>query len=233
MTGQSFTTTGIILTRTNFGEADRIISFITKDKGKLTAIAKGVRKTKSKLAGGLELLSISHLTILKGKGEVDTIMSTRLLQHFGNIVKDLERTEATYEFIKQIDKNTEQSAEGDYFNLLKAAMRGLDEQLEPKLVKLWFGIQLLNLTGHAPNLHSDVKGQKLTDSASYDFHPDGMHFVPQQSKRGRYGVRDIKFLRVALEAGQPDVLARVQNSQVIVGPTLALVNSMRQNYLRQ
>ena len=50
-----YRTEAIILRRTNYGEADRVISLITPDRGKISGIAKGVRKPKSKLAGGLEL----------------------------------------------------------------------------------------------------------------------------------------------------------------------------------
>ena len=65
---QVFKTEAIMLRRTNYGEADRIISFITPDRGKLSAIAKGVRKPKSKLAGGLELFAASDITIAEGRG---------------------------------------------------------------------------------------------------------------------------------------------------------------------
>jgi len=46
-------THGIVLARTDFGEADRILTFLTPDNGKVKAIAKGVRKQKSKMAGGI------------------------------------------------------------------------------------------------------------------------------------------------------------------------------------
>ena len=54
-------TRSIILTRINYAEADRIITFLTPSNGKVRAIAKGVRKAKSKLAGGIELFSISDI----------------------------------------------------------------------------------------------------------------------------------------------------------------------------
>src|SRR5256885_8858328 len=103
-----FRTQAIILNRTDYGEADRIISFLTPDHGKLKAIAKGVRKSKSKLAGGIELFSVSEVSFIIGRSEINTIISTRLVKHYGNIVKDLDRTGAAYEFIKSLNKATEE-----------------------------------------------------------------------------------------------------------------------------
>src|SRR5689334_13497784 len=96
-------TQGIVIARTNYGEAARIITFLTPDHGKLKVMAKGVRKSKSKLAGGIELFSVSHIGILKGKGEVDTLVSSRLIKHYGNIVKELDRTNLGYQLIKELD----------------------------------------------------------------------------------------------------------------------------------
>ena len=62
------TTSAIILKRVDYGEADRILTLLTPDHGKLSLMAKGVRKIKSKLAGGIELFSISTITFAEGRG---------------------------------------------------------------------------------------------------------------------------------------------------------------------
>ena len=63
---QDIRTLGYVLRRTNYGEADRILNIITPE-GKISAIAKGVRKEKSKLAGGIEMFSRIDLNIHKAK----------------------------------------------------------------------------------------------------------------------------------------------------------------------
>ena len=225
---------GIILTRTNFGEADRILMFITAEHGKIKAIARGVRKSQSKLAGGIELFSVSHLTFIIGKGDIGTLISTRLKKHYGNIVKDIDRTNMAYEFMRLINKNTEEAADSSYFHLLRQGLESLDDlKLDSGLVGLWFQMQLLKLTGHAPNLHTDVKGAKLTDSASYDFTHEGMHFVPRLAKEGAYHANHIKFLRLGFGASGPVVLQRVQDVQKPAEATRPLVHSMLQSFLRQ
>src|SRR3954471_22046155 len=102
-----YRTPAIILRRTDYGEADRIITFLTPDYGKVKGIAKGVRKSKSKLAGGIELFSVSDISFIKGRREIDTIVSTRLIKHYGNIVKNLDRTNLAYDLIKRLNKATE------------------------------------------------------------------------------------------------------------------------------
>jgi recombinational DNA repair protein (RecF pathway) len=56
------------------------------DSGKLSLMAKGVRKVKSKLAGGIELFSTSEITYIPGRGSVGTLVSSRLMRHYGGIV---------------------------------------------------------------------------------------------------------------------------------------------------
>ncbi|MCA9330182.1 DNA repair protein RecO, partial [Candidatus Saccharibacteria bacterium] len=57
-------TVGIVLARINYGEADRIVTILTPDHGKIRLLARGVRKIKSRLAGGIELFSINDLTYI-------------------------------------------------------------------------------------------------------------------------------------------------------------------------
>jgi DNA repair protein RecO (recombination protein O) len=80
-------TTAIILRRTDFGEADRILTLITPDHGKIRLMAKGVRRPKSKLAGGIELFSVSKISYIKGRSEIGTLVSAQLNTHYGTIVR--------------------------------------------------------------------------------------------------------------------------------------------------
>ncbi len=227
-----YTTRGIILARTNYAEADRILTFLTPNYGKIKAIAKGVRKSKSKLAGGIELFSVSDLTLIIGRSDIQTIISTRLVKHFGNIVKDIERTNLGYGFIRLINKATAEHPEEAYFNLLQQGMDSLDDQqLSPELTSLWFNMQLLKLSGHAPNLHTDAGGLKLTESKAYEFQIDNMRFVPKPADRGSFKSEHIKFLRLGFSASRPNVLSRVNGYDKLVTSTNPLVRNMLQTFV--
>jgi DNA repair protein RecO (recombination protein O) len=230
---RQFRTQGIILARTDYEEADRIITFLTPNHGKVSAIAKGVRKIKSKLAGGIELFSVSDLSIIKGRGQVDTLISSRLIKHYGNIVKDLNRTNAGYEIIRTLHKATEESPEADYFVLLEKAFEALDDQeLEPKIIKLWFDMRLLKLAGHAPDLENDVSGAKLENSKSYVFHLDQMKFESSPADRGSFTVNHIKFLRLGFVAGKPQIIQKIQGADEFINTLQPLVQSMLKTFVR-
>lgn len=228
---KQFTTRGIVLARTNFGEADRIITFLTPDHGKVKAIAKAVRKQQSKLAGGIELFSISQLSFATGRGEINTLTGSRLDKHYGHIVKDLDRTNLAYELIKRMNKATEDAAEAAYFDLLNQALAALDDvRISPLLIELWFNMQLLRLAGHSPNLATDSADKKLSATANYNFDLEQMRFV--RAGQGSYSANHIKFLRLGFGAHSPQALSRVMHPRDLVVTLTPLVQAMLQTHIR-
>ena len=228
---KQFITTGIILSRTDFGEADRIITLITPDHGKLRVLARGVRKVKSKLAGGIELFSVSHITYLPGKGEIGTLVSTRLEKHYGTIAKDIERTMLGYELIKQLNKATEDEPEAAYFDILQQAFEALDDPvIGMDIIQAWFAAQVLRQAGHTPNLQTDTAGQKLDAAQRYDFSFDDMTFT--RHPEGNFGADDIKFLRLLFSPNDPKTLAKINNITTLTKHSMPLVNLMKKQYIR-
>jgi DNA repair protein RecO (recombination protein O) len=226
-------TQAIILSRTDYGEADRIITVLTPGFGKLTLLARGVRRIKSKLAGGIELFSVSEITFIKGRGEVGTLISTRLLKYYGRIVTDLDRTMLGYDLIKQLHKATEDEPEEEYFDLIHEAFEALDDvTIDIQLVKLWFSMQLLRLGGHIPNLQTDTAGNKLKADGTYDFSFDDSTFRLNLSA-GRFTVNHIKFLRLGFGGNVPNVLQHIQGGGELVDDTAALVSTMMTAYIHR
>ena len=76
----------IVLRRTNYGEADRIVQLLTP-LGRRAVMARGVRREKSKLAGGIELFAVCDVVIGKGKGELGVLTSARADQFFRHILE--------------------------------------------------------------------------------------------------------------------------------------------------
>lgn len=226
-----FRTKAIILRRTDYGEADRIINFLTPDHGKVKAIAKGVRKSQSKLAGGIEYFSVSDISFIPGRREISTTVSTRLIKHYGNIVKDLERTQLAYSLIKRLDKATEDAPETAYFNMLQETFGALDDSgISPQLTELWFNMQLLRLAGHTPNLRTDTTGDKLLSGQKYNFELEKMSFAP--NARGKFTADHIKFLRLGFSPNTPRVLKRIKGSSGLAASLQSIVQSMLQAHIR-
>lgn len=190
------TSPAIVLRRTNYGEADRIVTFLTPI-GKVKAIVKGVRRSKSKLAGGIELFSESTITFLETRGDLQRIVSTRLEVHWDGIIGDLQRMMFGYEAMKLLDKVIEDEAEREYYELLKSTLGALAEPNIPlSAIEVWFYLRLLKQLGHEPNLKTDNKGARLEGERLYTFSVDDMCFVP--SSQGNFKAEHIKLLRLGL-----------------------------------
>lgn len=223
-------TDAIVLRRTDFGEADRIITLLTPVDGKLSLIAKGVRRVKSKLAGGIELFSVTDITYIRGRGEIGTLVSARLRVHYGHIVQDLQRTMLGYELIRQLHKVTEDEPEAEYFHLLQEAFAALDDSaIDLDLIKLWFGAQMLALSGHTPNLQTEPDGTRLVADQAYEFSFDDTAFIARAD--APYSAETIKFMRLIFSPTQVQVLAKVQGNAELTARLLPLVVSLRRTSL--
>lgn len=225
-------TTGIVLARVDYGEADRIVTMLTSDAGKLSLIAKGVRRVKSKLAGGIELFSVSELVYIPGKGTIDTLVSTRLIRHYSHIVQDIDRTMLGYELLRQVHKTTEEDVEPEYFDMLDQSVALLDDSAVPMdFVQAWFSAQLLKHTGHTPNFTTDTDGEKLAAGKRYNFNFEHVALERAQGTEALFDTDTIKFCRLLFSGSSARALYGVTGSEAFAAKLLPLMTSLRQYYL--
>lgn len=225
-------TLGIVLNRVEYGEADRIITVLTPDAGKLALMAKGVRRVKSKLAGGIELFSVSEITYVKGRGSVSTLVSARLQTHYGTIVLDIERTMAGYELIKMMHKVTEDEVEAAYFELLKQAFIALDDpRISIGFIQAWFSARLLSLAGHTPNLTTDTAGDKLVAARRYDFNFEHVALESAKTDDALFDTDTIKFCRLLFSQSSAQTIHKIAGSDAYAAKLLPLMTNLRQYYL--
>jgi len=223
---KTLVTQAIILTRTDYGEADRILTLLTPHYGKLRLLAKGVRRVKSKLAGGIELFSVSDITFIRGRGEIGTLVSTRLITHYGTIVTNLDRTMTGYDLIKQLHTLTEDEAESAYFDLLQHTFEALNQpEVSLPMLHFWFEAQLLQLEGQAPNLQRDTHGQPLDATVTYSFSFERMALTPDT--QGRLGVDEVKFLRLAFGRQSARSLQQIRYADTLLAAVAPLVHMLR------
>jgi DNA repair protein RecO (recombination protein O) len=192
---KSLRTKAIVLRRTNYGEADRIIQFLTP-LGRRSAVARGVRREKSKLAGGIELFAVSDVVINEGKGELGIVTSARLVIFFRHILEDYDRMQFAYEVVKQVARASETVDEPEWFEVLLEVLTALDAKSTPlKLIETWFYLRYADLLGHALNLQRDVVGEQLSADKAYiyDVSEQGL----RQSASGEIHADHIKLLRLA------------------------------------
>jgi len=218
-------TTGIVLTRINFSEADRIITVLTPDFGKVRLMVKGARKPRSKMAGGIELFGVSYITFIEGRGDINTLISARPQTNYKNIVNDIKRTMLGYKVLKRVNKVTEDAPGNEYFDLLKSTLEALDNsKLSNDAVEFWFILQLLKISGHAPNLHTDTHKRPLNENNNCEFDLEAMAFKPKPN--GSFNSKYIKLFRLCISATKPDILLQVQNSDDFLPNSLDLAKTM-------
>jgi len=204
----------IVLRRTNYGEADRILQLLTPDHGKVSVIAKGARREKSKLAGGIELFALCDVTFIPGKGEMGTLTGARLDTFFAHILDSYDRLQLGYEAVKQISKVAETVDEPAFFELLKVTFESLnDAEVNETVIEAWFWLQLAILMGVGMNLSTDINGMKLVEESRYNFDEAGSAFV--YSENGRFTTEHIKLMRL-LSAQPPRVAQQVKGIEELI-----------------
>jgi DNA repair protein RecO (recombination protein O) len=191
----SLRTRAIVLRRTNYGEADRVLQLLTPE-GRYSVLARSVRREKSRLAGGIELFAISDVVIAKGKGELGILTSARLIQFFRHILEDYDTLQFAYEAVKQVARASEAVDEPEWFEVLHEVLASLDDPtVSRQLIETWFYLQHAELLGHALNLRRDVSGKTLSADTryTYDVSEQGL----RESSAGDIGEAHIKLLRLA------------------------------------
>lgn len=220
---------GIILRRTDYGEADRIITFLTSDFGKIRVMAKGVRRQKSKLAGGIELFSVSELHFIKGRGDIDTLVSSRLIRHFGNIVKDYHRTEIAYGVLQTANKTLEDQAGAEHFAVVLESLAALDNpKISATIAELSFALRMLQALGHVPDFATDTKGNALDPAATFSFDYESVAF--RSDPDGPFDKNHLKVLKL-LALNSPAKVAVVQGIADYAKTLAPLVRSLRNQYI--
>lgn len=215
-------TKAIILKRIDYGEADRIITVLTKDEGKVSLLCKGTRKSKSKLAGGLELFSVADITYIDGKSDLKIIIATKLDVYFSHITENIASTMLAYEFLRLINAYTEDDADEVYFSLIHEALLALHEkEVSNDHVEAWYITNLLISSGHGLNIDTDLAGNRFSEDKSYHFSYDDMCFFPHQA--GVFSPRHIKLLKLLGKVGKPAHLLKVQDSDELIGELLIVL----------
>lgn len=197
MQNKDIKTMGYVLKRTNYAEADRILNLITP-QGKISAIAKGVRKEKSKLAGGIEMFTLSNYNIHLGRGEFGVITSAKMQKYHGNIIKNFTKMELAAMMLKKLSRAAENSDNSEYFEIINQCLASLDMGDDDELTESWFLMRLGKAAGEEINLYRDADGEKLNPELRYFWNTGENSFVLHDN--GDFGVNEIKMLRLLLTA---------------------------------
>ncbi len=150
----TFETNAICLRTTPFREADLIVTFFSAEHGILRAIAKGIKKSTSKMAGACEPLTLNHLQLASGRN-LHTLCHYDRLESFPHLRLDLEKLAVgsiCVEIVRLLGRENDPDSRDIYLRLAEA-LHQLDQQQTPWIsVSLHFHLAMLEQAGYLPPL---------------------------------------------------------------------------------
>lgn len=166
---------GIVLRSIRYGEADRILDLYTRDAGLVSAIAKGIRRTKSRFGARLEPLSCVDFVAYGGR-TLDTITQAETLRSFHGIRENLARFEAAAGMVGSVRAlSGGDEADRRVFNLLYNGLDALESRDSGfEAVEAALGLKLSVLAGYAPQLDRCLSCEAALDEAAQP-----LHFAPE------------------------------------------------------
>ncbi len=159
-----YVTDAIVLSRFDYGEADRIMTLFTPQIGKLKVIAKGVRRTTSRLGGALEPLAELRVALARGR-TFDVVTQVQVNQPWLRLRDSLESAATAWYLAELADRATEERHEAEgLYALLKRAYELLDAGMEPGRVARWYEMHLADEMGMRPEVDRCVECDRMLEA---------------------------------------------------------------------
>ena len=215
-----YKTEAIVLRQRKLGEADKIVVLYTPNYGKLEAVAKGVRRPKSRLAGHLEVLTYTSAMLAQGRN-LDVVTQAQAIESFAPLRDDLHRLSRALYAAELVDRFSPEGAESYHiFQLLLGTLRRLAAGAGADVVLRYFEMQLLDLTGFRPQLQRCLSCQRALTPVSNYFSPAAGGVLCPSCGSGTVSSRPLsvsglKVMRLLQGGAFGDVL------RVRIGPALA------------
>jgi len=205
-----YRTEAIVLRRSDLGEADRLLTLLTPDRGKLRVIAKGVRKIASRKGGHVELFNRVKLLIAKGRGEFDIVSQAETVEPSRALREDLLRSTYAHYAAELVERFAEEgNAQPELFDLLTDTLGWFSIASDLPLAARYFELRLLTLAGFQPQVFNCVGGgellQEIADDEVYGWSPgEGGALCPRhaadRNDAGRLTLNALKVLRHAMRS---------------------------------
>lgn len=230
----TYVTEGVVLRRVDYGEADRILTVLTRDHGKLGVIARGVRKPGSRMAAHTDLFARSRMQLAHGRGELEVLTQADGMGG-GRELADARHAACAAVCAELADRVLESHhADEEMFELVAAALADCTTpNRDPRVALVWLTRRMIDRLGYAPQLHEcTVCGAALAERAAH-FSASGGGLLcprcaPSDPAAVECSVRVIKVLRVAA-SGDEELYRRLRLDEA----TLATLEVVAERELAQ
>lgn len=164
----------VVLGSHKFGEADRVVVLLTREHGKVRAVAKGVRKTKSSIGARLEPMSVVDISLRRGR-DLDTVDQVRLIDPLTVLRTDFDRLRQGLSMVEAMNKVTlDREPVPHLYELLSRALHYLNQRQSPLMLAAFFW-RLISLEGGQPQLDSCVYCGEKENLRYFDVLEGGVH----------------------------------------------------------
>jgi DNA repair protein RecO (recombination protein O) len=162
---RTYKTRAIVLAHLDLGEADRIITLLTPEDGKLRAIAKGVRRSRSRMGGSVEPFAELDLVLARGR-DLDVVTSVAVAHAWLRLRDQLESTATAWYLGELADRAVEERAGAHpVYGLLRRACQLLDDGMAPGRVARWYETGLADALGVRPELERCVECDRVLEAS--------------------------------------------------------------------
>jgi DNA repair protein RecO (recombination protein O) len=202
----------VVLRRLSLGETDRVVTLFTRDSGKLSAVAKGARGPRSRLAGVTEPFTYFNGLLAMGQN-LDVLTQAEVLNAYGGIRKDLARVGYASYFVEIADAGLEERQPApELWDLLVAALGTVETAQTPDALARAFELHAMRLLGYEPHLFECVVDQEPVDVAGAVFHPLRGGMLCPRCARSPGGIRISRESLAALRSAAEEPLVRSASS---------------------
>ena len=211
---RNYQTEAIIIKKVKLGEADRILTLYTPHLGKIQGVAKGVRRPRSKLAGHLELITHSQVSLARGRN-LDTIIGSQTIDSFLPLKSDLWLTSCALYVTELINQFTADHVENYLlFQLVLETMHRLCLARDIELLLHYFELHLLNEVGYRPQFQQCVSCHSPLKPVTNAFSPSAGGVLcprcsPSQPLTYPLSVNALKVLRL-LQSSDYDTASKLK-----------------------
>ncbi|MBV8527675.1 MAG: DNA repair protein RecO [Candidatus Dormibacteraeota bacterium] len=220
----SYTDEGIVLRRIDYGDADRILTVLTRDHGKIGVIARSVRRPQSRLGPRTDLFTRSRMQLARGRGELDVLTQAEPVTV--PTPQGARRVACAALCAELTDRVLEgHHPDAEIYELVGQALRDCaDSNRDPRAAVVWFARRMIDRLGYAPQLYDCVGcGATLVEEPARFSAPGGgllcPSCAPDDPASIECSVRAIKVLRAAA-SGDTDLWRRLR----LDAPTLGTVD---------
>jgi len=168
---RTYQTEAVVLRRRNWGEADRILTLFTPQRGKIRVRAVGVRKPASRKAGHLELFHRANVFLARGR-DFDIVTQAETVESFARLRDDLVRSAAASYVVELLDRLSPEEEENTAaYGLIVRTLEALGGEGEPPLVLRCYDLKLLDTMGYRPELSTCTVGGEVIRAEDQFFSP--------------------------------------------------------------